>query len=341
MALPENPGFAVSGGVHIGLLAFALISFSRTPQLSDAQESIPVAVVSSEQFNQIMKGEETAAEIKPQQRSEKIAETTELRTKPSPADAPKEIAAAPSPLKRQPEPGQAEMQEVANPARQGASSPPPHPAQETPKPDEPAEQVFPRSAQTKPAEAAKKPAPKFQPDQLAKLLQQEQKKERQKTAAKPKSGEEATEPQHKFDLGDIAKFLSKEAPQRKQARGQQLSQTASLGAPTATGSKMSPSLWATLDGFLLEQYKRCWNVVPVSGQEKYIPEIHVQFTPEGALIGDPQLLNPPSDPNLRALADSAMRAVRRCDPLRIPAQYQPYYEEWKGRIVRFDQDEML
>jgi colicin import membrane protein len=340
MALPENPGIAVSGGVHIGILALALISFSRTPQPTDAQESIPVAVVSSEQFSQIMKGEKTASEVKPQQRTEKIAEDAELNAKPSPVDSPKDAVAAPSPREHQPEPGQAESQEVPKPSRQSAIMPPPRPAQETPTRDEDAEQVSPRPVQLKPPEAEKKPAPKFQPDQLAKFLQ-EKKKEPQKAAARPKSGDEAAEPPHKFDLSDIAKFLSKETPQRKQARGQQLSQIASLGSPAASASKMSPSLWDALDGLLQEQYKRCWNFSGLGGQQKYIPEIHVQYAPDGGLIGQPELLNPPSDPNLQALADSAMRAVRRCDPLRIPAQYQPYYDQWKGRIVRFDPEEML
>ncbi len=341
MALPENPGFAVSGGVHIGLLALALISFSQTPQLTEAQESIPVAVVSNEQFSQIMKGEKTAAEVKPQQRAEKIADNAELTAKPSPVDSPKDVVAAPSPLKRQPEPGQAESQEVAKLSQQSASLPPPPRAQERPKIDGNEDQASPQPAQMKPSEAAKKPAPKFKPDQLAKFLLQGKKKETQKTAAKPKSGEETAEPQHKFDLSDIAKFLSKEAPQRRQARGRQFSQLASLGAPTASAAKMSPSLSDQLDGLLLEQYKRCWNVVPGTGQQKYIPEIHVQYRPDGSLIGQPELLNPTSDPNLRALADSAMRAVWRCDPLRIPVQYQPYYEQWKSLTIRFNQDEML
>jgi colicin import membrane protein len=104
---------------------------------------------------------------------------------------------------------------------------------------------------------------------------------------------------------------------------------------------MSPSLWDQLDGLLQEQYKRCWNFAGLGGQQKYVPEIHVQYTQDGSLIGQPVLLNPPSDPNLRALAESAMRAVRRCDPLRIPSQYQLYYDQWKGRIVRFDPEEML
>jgi colicin import membrane protein len=360
MALPESPGFAVSGGVHIGLLALALVSFSQTPQLTDAQESIPVAVVSNEQFSQIMKGEKTAAEARPQQRSEKIAETAQLSAKPSPADAPKDVMAPPSPIKRQPEPGQAEPEEAAKPPQQSIALPPQRPSQDAPKPAEKSEpvkqsvvpqpkpriaedadEVSPQSAQKKPAEAAKKPAPKFKPDQLAKLLEQEKQKETQKPAAKPKSGEEAAEPQRKFDLGDIAKLLNKEAPRRKQASGHQLSQLASLGAPTASADKMSPSLWNQLDGLLQEQYKRCWSFPGLGGQQKYIPEIHVQYRADGGLIGQPELLNPPSDPSLQALADSALRAVRRCDPLRIPAQYQPYYDQWKGRIVRFDPEEML
>jgi colicin import membrane protein len=63
MPLPENPGFAVSGGVHVGLLALALFSLSHSPQFDEAQESVPVEIFSAQQFNQIMKGEKTAAQV--------------------------------------------------------------------------------------------------------------------------------------------------------------------------------------------------------------------------------------------------------------------------------------
>lgn len=360
MPLPENPGFAVSGGVHIGLLALLLFSLSQSPRFDDAQESVPVEILSAQQFNQIIKGEKTAAQVNPRPRAEKIAELAELNPQPSPSDAPKTVSAPPPPLKRQADPGQAEPQEPPKPPEHGMASPPARPAQETAKPAPKAEQVKPSVApppkppvneaeetatpelvQPKPVEPPKKPAPKFKPDQLAKLLDQEKQKEKQKPAAKPRSGEEAAEPQQKFDPGDIAKFLNKEAPQGRQARGHDLSQVASLGSPTASAAKMSPSVWDQLDGLLQEQYKRCWNFAGLGGQQKYIPEIHVQYTLDGWLIGQPVLLNPPSDPNLRALAESAMRAVRRCDPLRIPSQYQLYYDQWKGRIVRFDPEEML
>ncbi|HUI21924.1 MAG TPA: cell envelope biogenesis protein TolA [Methylocella sp.] len=362
MALPENPGLAVSGSVHLCLLGLALVSFSGTPPLTDAQESIPVAVLSGEQFNQIMKGEKTAAEVKPRQRAEKLAELAELNPQPSPTDSPKPVAAPPSPLKHQADQGEAEPQEPPKPPERSTLVPTPRPPQEAAKPeakpaakqsavsppksqiDEDAEAVAQKPAPPKPkpaVEAPKKVEPKFKPDQLAKLLEEDKQKEKQKPVAKPKSGDEAAEPQQKFDVGDIAKFLSKEPPQRKQTSGHELSQLASLGSPTASAAKMSPSLWDQLDGLLQEQYKRCWTFAGLGAQQKYIPEIHVEYTPDGSLIGQPVLLNPPSDPNLRSLAESALRAVRRCDPLRIPAQYQPYYDQWKGRIVRFDPEEML
>jgi colicin import membrane protein len=355
MALPENPGLAVSGSVHLCLLGLALFSFSGSPQLNNSQESIPVAVVNGEQFSQIMKGEKTAAEVKQRQRSEKIAEIAELTPQPSETDAAKQIPAPPSPLKRQADtpkppdpsaaaPAQRPPQETATPApRQPASKqsavPPPKPPD-----DEDAEAVASKSPPPKPklpVGPPKKLEPKFKPDELAKLLERNQQKEKPKVMPRPKSGDEAADSQQKFDLSNIAKFLSKVTPQRKQSSGHELSQLASLGSPTASAAKMSPSLWDQLDGLLQEQYKRCWAYAGLGGQQKYIPEVHVQYTPEGSLVGQPVLLNPPSDPNLRSLAESAIRAVRRCDPLRIPAQYQPYYDQWKGRIVRFDPEEML
>jgi colicin import membrane protein len=42
------------------------------------------------------------------------------------------------------------------------------------------------------------------------------------------------------------------------------------------------------------------------------------------------------DPLFRTVADSATRATKRCSPLRIPAQFQPYYQDWKDLVVNFD-----
>jgi colicin import membrane protein len=262
---------------------------------------------------------------------------------------------APVPEPPRPEPKPKQVKESAADRPRSTIKPPPPEDAETieqkpvPKPKV-AEQKPEPQKETKPAVVAKKPEPRFEPDRLAKLLEQEKQQEKQKPpvekptdkpAAKPKSGDETSASDKKFDPTDITKFLSKEAAQRKAAAGPELQQLAALGAPNASAAKMSPSLWDQLDGLLQEQYKRCWTFVGLGGQKKYIPEIRVRYAENGSLTAPPELVNPPSDPNLKALAESALRAVRRCDPLSIPARYQPYYEQWKGRIVRFDPEEML
>lgn len=41
------------------------------------------------------------------------------------------------------------------------------------------------------------------------------------------------------------------------------------------------------------------------------------------------------------MADSALRAVRKCSPFKIPAQFAPFYNDWKDWTVTFDPKEML
>ncbi len=66
----------------------------------------------------------------------------------------------------------------------------------------------------------------------------------------------------------------------------------------------------------------------------------MQLNVDGSLAADPVLTNPPDDPAWQALADSAMRAVQKCDPLPVPDKFKTYYDEWRDRIVQFqDQDE--
>lgn len=376
MRFRKNPGWLTSVAAHGALLLAILLGFSQARHVDDPHEAVPVEVVDGRELDQVMKGEKAAPSIKPRPLAEKRADVAEPKPLPALAEAAKDVA--PAPAKRQPEPGQDPAKEESKPPQKAAAIPPPRPepkprhleqaAAEPPhappkpqklddaEPLEPKPVPKPKAVQkvepkpeppkeTKPV-VAKKPEPRFEPDRLAKLLEEEKRKDpvekpAERRVAKPRSSDEATPPEKRFDPTDISKFLSRDAPQRKASAGPELQQLAALGAPTASAAKMSPSLWGALDGLLQEQYKRCWTFIGLGSQKKYIPEIQVQFAEDGSLARPPELLNPPSDPNLKALAESALRAVRRCNPLHIPARYQPYYEQWKGRIVRFDPEEML
>ena len=143
-----------------------------------------------------------------------------------------------------------------------------------------------------------------------------------------------------FDPTDISKLLTGAAPAQRASTAHDSSRVASLGSPTASAAKMAPSMWAGLDGLMEDQYRTCWSYLGLSAGQKYIPQVRVMYGANGELLSAPVLINPPSDPALQSLADSALRAVRRCNPLKIPEQYAPFYEQWKGRVLRFDPEEM-
>lgn len=84
-------------------------------------------------------------------------------------------------------------------------------------------------------------------------------------------------------------------------------------------------------------YLGCWAKPAVTPTgERYIPAIRISFSPDGSLSEPPQLVNPPSDPAWRPYAESAMRAVLKCNPLHVPGPYVNDFEQWKAKTIYFD-----
>ena len=378
----SHPGHVLSAAAHLALLAATLVSFTETKKFADAQESVPVEIVTDSQLNEIMKGEKDAKQAAPTPiKADKAAEVEEK--KPTPIkEAKTEVAAPPPPLPRIPDPGESKEPEPPKPPLRTATLPPeppkpepkpePEPVKpeppkpptrppeppraETPPPKPEAEPVEPPKPPQRPKEEPKKaevaptttpPTPPrapvrpkaeekpLDPTAISKLLKDT---EPQKPVARPKSGDENA-PRTKYDSDAVSKMLSRDAPSQKASTAATASQQASLGSPTANAARMSPSLRSQLDEFIVERYKQCWTYVGMSAT-RYTPKIIVEYSVNGALAKEPVLDNPPSDPNLFNLAESALRAVRRCNPLPIPAQFAPFHQEWKNRTLRFDPEEM-
>jgi colicin import membrane protein len=343
-----KPGYIASSAAHVALLVLALVSFSRTPKFEDAQETIPIDLVTTQDFNQIMHGDKTAKQVQPKQRADKIADIIEMKPKPPVAEAKRDVPTPPPPLKRIADPGEDDKLEPPKPPAQAAAKPPPpeatKPAPVPPVTDKDAEAINPSKAQ--PAkdqpkkEEAKKPELRF--DQIAKLLAEDKLKPDPKPieASKPKSGDDSKDPPRKFSADDIARLLSKELQQRRAATNKELQQVASLGSETASAPQMSPSLRAQMEGWFQDHFQGCWTQpITLPAGAKYVPEIRVPLNLDGSLAADPTLLNPPDDAGWQPLADSAMRAVHTCDPLPVPDIYKAYYEEWRDRVVRFNDED--
>lgn len=361
----RQPGLIVSAAAHATLLAATLVAFNSTTKFQDAQEAIPVEMISTSEFSQISKGEKTAKEVRQVQKADKVADKTEQKPTPPIAEAKKDVPLPPPNFKRLPDPG--EDEEPKKPEKL-AALPPPRPPEETkpaplpperPQPvkaepkDEPKEE--PKEAETvapkppprpKETKVEPKPDPKPTPtppekprlnrDEIAKLLAHE--KPADKAASKPKSGEPNDQQKSRFSTNDISRFLDRDKPQATGSTGREVVRTASLGTAAGTAPRMTPSMVDALNGWLIGEYRRCFNYI--GNSRGYVPQVRVTFRPNGGLAAEPALLNPTSDPAFQSLVAAALNAVHQCNPLKVPQEYASYFDQWKTRTIYFDPEAM-
>ncbi|MCZ8106904.1 MAG: cell envelope integrity protein TolA [Burkholderiales bacterium] len=150
-------------------------------------------------------------------------------------------------------------------------------------------------------------------------------------------------PEAKFDPSAIEKLLtSKEKAQQAPSTAREINRTASLGTAAGSAAKLNPSQKDALGSLLKEQIRGCWNPPPgFANIDNLKPRFTMSLKQDGSLQADPVLANPSGDPAFRAMAESANRAIRRCAPFRIPAQYAPFYSDWQDWTITFDAKEML
>lgn len=372
----SKPGFAISAAVHVGLLAAALVLFSDARKFEDAAEAVPVEMVSDQQFDQMTKGEKSGRAAQAATRVDRVADKVEPTPHPPLAEAKKDIPTPPPPLKRLAEPSDDDTPEPPTPPKRAAATPPPA-AKEAPSPpakpvqpatpqakaapepdkDEPAEaEVVRPKPPTRPklettTETPKpqkaKVEPRLKVEEVAKLLRQKKRQdaaepedaeqaEKPVKPAKPRSGDESAQ-KSKFSAANIADLLSHEAPQSRAATGRAATRLASLGAPTAIGAKPSASMQGRIDSYTVEHYRRCWVSALSMNALAYTPRIEFRLTRDGALEGPPRLRNPSAKPVEKSRGEQALAAVRRCSPMPIPAEFEPYYEYW--RVTELDMKE--
>ena len=149
-----------------------------------------------------------------------------------------------------------------------------------------------------------------------------------------------------FNATDIERLLqSKEKAQSTGSSAPQVNRTASLGTQTGSSQKLSPSLKAQLIGIIQDQLLKCWNV-PIAlanahGNANVVPTVRMKLNTDGSLAAEPGVINRSADPLFQVAASSALTATRRCAPLRIPAQFAAYYDDWRDVVVNFDARDVL
>lgn len=340
----SEPGVPLSVAAHAVVLVASLIGLSSARPFADAEETLPVEIITADQFSAMTKGERTAKEVQPtpKPRIDKVAEVEQLKPTigadatdvPTPPSRAPEISDAtsapplpptrpPDPVKPDPKP---EPQKVVEPQKPE----PPKLDAEIPKPPEKPQPPKVAKAQEPPKEVEK---PKPQPpqfDKIAQLLEQKKLEEAPKPAKPPakEKGEQS------FSVSAIEKLLvSKEKPQATGSVGAQLQKTASLGIQSGNAPKLSPSMRDALAGLLKDQVGKCFELPPGMDETKiHQGVVRVVFNEDGSLAERPQVASSSSDPGVRAVAGALQRAIMRCAPYRIPAQFLPFFDQWKDTL---------
>tara|TARA_B100000242_G_scaffold246216_1_gene186827 strand:- start:1620 stop:2426 length:807 start_codon:yes stop_codon:yes gene_type:complete len=141
-----------------------------------------------------------------------------------------------------------------------------------------------------------------------------------------------------FDPTDIAALIdkSKENIAETKQKSKNLSQSEKK---TLT----STNLTLSEEDALKAQIFGCWSIpLGLPYNENLLVRIRLQLKPDGTIIEseilDHARMNKPGQNFYRVLAESALRAVQLCQPLRVPTTG---YERWKELQLNFDAREML
>ncbi len=141
-----------------------------------------------------------------------------------------------------------------------------------------------------------------------------------------------------FDPNNIAALIdkSKEDLGETNKKNNKISQSQDL-------SMKSSNLTLSEEDALKSQIFGCWSIpLGLPYKEDLLVRIKLKLKPDGTLIKteilDHARMNTPGQGFYKVLAESALRAIQLCQPLKVPTSG---YERWKDLQLNFDPREML
>jgi colicin import membrane protein len=299
-------GLAASTVLHSSVLVFMLVSFTGAKPFDTPPESMPVDIVSASEFTKMTKGEKSG---KKDEAPKTVAEKVDA---PSPVEDSKPKVSEKAPVD-------------ATTPPPAAAAPPPQPPQQQPTPPKAAEAPPTPPTADEALKNAAKPDPKpVQQASLAPVPLPPRKPAPPKDDPKPQD----VTSQRDFNADEIKQLLDKRTPTRQAASASQVSTTASLGAPRGEQATLSQS---EIDAFRA-RLQQCW-ITPGVPDDALFVLINVSFREDGSIVGQPEVLGGSPSAFWRPIADSAMRALLRCQPYTMLRKEN--YRQWKDMELRF------
>lgn len=186
---------------------------------------------------------------------------------------------------------------------------------------------------------------KEKPDRIP--LPEDLEKEKKKIVKKKQNPEEVKEQirqasefekKELFDPNQIAALIDKS----KEDTAETLKKNKRLTQNNVKTS-FANALTLSQEDALKAQIFGCWSLpLGLPYQENLLVRIKLRLKPDGTVLRseilDHARMNRPGQGFYKVLAESALRAIRICQPLRVPPTG---YEKWKDLQLNFDANEML
>ena len=141
-----------------------------------------------------------------------------------------------------------------------------------------------------------------------------------------------------FDPNQIAALIDKS----KEETAETLKKNKKL-TQSSVKTSFTNALTLNQEDALKAQIFGCWSLpLGLPYQENLLVRIKLRLKPDGTILKseilDHARMNQPGQGFYKVLAESALRAIRICQPLRVPPTG---YEKWKDLQLNFDANEML
>ncbi|WP_018700412.1 TonB C-terminal domain-containing protein [Amorphus coralli] len=314
-------GLIVSVAGHGAILLWSVIAWPDAESFAAKPiEALPIELVTIGEVTDISMGSPTApVEPEPKPEVESVESESEAESAgetETPADSPAERenpstaeSAAPLPS----EEPEAPAEEAAEPEAESEPEPEPAPQEEVQPEPEPEPQPEPEQ------QAEAEPTPSTDVVPRARPTPPPRRQQPTQSAA--------SQSNESFDADRISALLNKVEPS---GGGSGASQASAGIRSDGTNAAMTMT---ELDA-LRAQIQRCWNPpIGAQGAEDLIVTVQMALNQNGTVSGSPTITNSSSNPFFQAAADSARRAVLRCQPYNLPLEK---YDTWREVRVTFD-----
>ncbi|MEI6486005.1 MAG: hypothetical protein WCO11_07030 [Sphingomonadales bacterium] len=160
---------------------------------------------------------------------------------------------------------------------------------------------------------------------------------------KPKAATPTKAPPSPLDTSSLANLIDKSLPKARSKPLDTSKLAKELTESTSARATIDPRAAATLAQAIRAQVAPCWNP-PTGGRDvrRMTVTVRVQYGRDGRVIGIPVADTPTGTTAAnadyaRAFAETARRAVLRCQPLKLPAAL---YDLWGNVEINLNPDEM-